>query len=215
MTTRRVGWTWLGRIGYRAAVEQLESRRQRVLDGDASAEHLVLCEHDPVITLGRNADRRNVVAAGDALHRRGIEVVATTRGGDVTYHGPGQLMVYPVVRLRTGVVELLSSMASALAAVAAELGVSGAQWRRDPAGLWVGDAKLAACGLHIRRRVTLHGFALDVASDPSAWDLIVACGSGAPAGSLATHRAAAGLSPPPPVDQVARIAGPLVCERLS
>jgi lipoyl(octanoyl) transferase len=209
-----LGWTWLGRVSYAQGLEEQTARRERVLGGDASAQRVLLCEHEPVITLGRNADRGNVLADDDTLRRRGVSLSETSRGGDVTYHGPGQLMVYPVVRLRGGVVEFLASIASALGAVATRLGVPGAEWRRDPAGLWLGDAKLAACGLHLRRRVTMHGFALDVSSDRDMWQLINPCGLGAPVVSIAEHRAAAGLPMPPSVEEVAQIAGPLVCEVL-
>jgi lipoyl(octanoyl) transferase len=171
-------WSWLGRLGYAAAVELMEARRARVLGDDAAAQAILLCEHDPVITLGRGADRANIVWTRDALEARGVAVVESSRGGDVTYHGPGQLMVYPVVRLRRGLVPFLEIVAGVLADVAAELGAPGAAWRRQPAGLWLGDRKLAACGLHVRRGVVVHGFAFDVCTPPEAWRAIVPCGLG-------------------------------------
>ena len=88
----------------------------------------------------------------------------TTRGGDVTYHGPGQLVGYPIVRLRGGVVAHMTGMARAIAAVLNEYGID-ARWRREAAGLWVGEAKICAFGVHVRSRVTMHGFALNVAAD--------------------------------------------------
>lgn len=214
MSRGGVGWTWLGRVSYADGLREQTARRQRVMEGDTAAQRVLLCEHDPVITLGRNADRSNVLASDETLRARGVEVAEATRGGDVTFHGPGQLMVYPIVRLRGGVVELLASIASALGQVAERLGVPGARWRRDPAGLWLGDAKLAACGLHLRRRVTMHGFALDVSTDPEMWRLINPCGLGAQVVSIAGCRARSGLGPPPPVDRVAQIAGPLICSVL-
>src|SRR5207302_2911072 len=141
---------------------------------------------------GRSADPRNVLDAG------GTPIARTSRGGDVTYHGPGQLMIYPVVRVRS-VVAFLERIAGALAEVAAALGAPGAAWRRDPAGLWIGDRKLAACGIHLRRGVAVHGWALDVAVPPERWRLIVPCGldAAAPPISIAEVRAARGLAPPP------------------
>ncbi len=117
----------------------------------------------------------------------------TTRGGDVTYHGPGQLVGYPIVRLRGGVVAHMTGMARAIAAVLNEYGID-ARWRREAAGLWVGDAKICAFGVHVRSRVTMHGFALNVAADVSPFDLIVPCGI---AGVRTTSMAALGVAPPP------------------
>jgi lipoyl(octanoyl) transferase len=169
-------WSYLGLVGYRDAIARLEDQRGRLLAGDAEASHLFLCEHPPVITLGRNARPEHVLASADELARRGVEVVSSSRGGDVTYHGPGQLMVYPVVRLRRGLVDYLERLAGALAELAAELGVPGAGWRRDPAGLWLGDRKLAACGIHLRRGVAIHGFAFNLSTPSEAWQAIVPCG---------------------------------------
>ena len=139
---------------------------------------IYLCEHPPVITLGRSANRANVLAAGD------VPVVQIERGGDVTYHGPGQLMVYPVVRVRR-VVEFLATVAGVLADACAAFGVAGAEFRRDPAGLWLGDAKLAACGIHIARGVSVHGWALNVCTPDDAWRRIRPCGLGVPQISVA------------------------------
>lgn len=207
-------WSWLGRVSYARAREIQEERRSAVLAGEA-AEHLYLLEHDPVITMGRGAKGANLLWSEDELARRGVELASVSRGGDVTYHGPGQLMIYPVVRLRGGVAEFLASIARALSDVAAELGVFGATWHRDPAGLWLGDAKLAACGLHIRRRVTSHGFAFDVATPPEAWAPIVPCGltTSRPI-SLDAAMRARGLGPAPsPAELAPRVAG-AIAERL-
>ena len=207
-------WRWLGRIAHASSLAEQEARRERLLAGDDAAAAVLLCEHPPTITLGRSAVRGNVLLAPDELARRGVAVVETTRGGDVTYHGPGQLMVYPVVRLSGGVVGYLEAIAGVLAGVAAELGVPGAAWRRDPAGLWLDGAKLAACGLHVRRGVAVHGWALDVATPPEAWRAINPCGLGAPVISLDAARRARGLPPAPPVEEVAARVGPRLTERL-
>ena len=97
---------------------------------------MLLCEHDPVVTLGRSANPANVLVPHDELARRGVEVHAASRGGDVTYHGPGQLVGYPIVRLRAGVVGHVTAMARAIASVLRELGIE-ASWRRDTPGLWI------------------------------------------------------------------------------
>ena len=191
-----VRWHWLGRAAYRRVLADQLALRERVWAGEPGA--VLLCEHPPVITLGRSANRANVLAAGD------VPVVPIERGGDVTYHGPGQLMVYPVVRVRS-VVEFLSSVAGALAEACAALGVPGAEWRRDPAGLWLGEAKLAACGIHVARGVSVHGFALDVDTPPEAWRAIRPCGLDIRQISLARARGA-----PVAVEEVAHELGPRV-----
>jgi lipoyl(octanoyl) transferase len=208
-------WQWLGRVDHATCVADQEARRERILAGDAGAHAVLLCEHPPVITLGRSADRAHVLASDAALAAAGVTVAQTDRGGDVTYHGPGQLMVYPVVRLRRGIVDFLAAIAGALAGVAAELGVPGARWRRDCAGLWLGDRKLAACGIHVRRGVVVHGWALDVATPPAMWQLINPCGLGCAGTSLAAARAAHGLPPPPATGVVAELAGPRIVAALA
>jgi lipoyl(octanoyl) transferase len=188
---------WLGRVGYRAAWELQEALRARILDG-AAAEWLLLLEHEPVITLGKSARAGHVLAGEAALAARGVERVASSRGGDVTYHGPGQLVAYPVVRLARGVLAHVEAMGRAVCETAAELGVQ-ARFERAPTGVWVGDEstprKLAAFGVHVRRRVAIHGLALNATTDLSAFDLIVPCGlAGAAVTSLERE---AGRSPAP------------------
>jgi lipoyl(octanoyl) transferase len=182
-------WQWLGRVPYGAAAALQEELRARVLAGDATAERLLFLEHDPVITLGRSANPAHVLATPP-----GVEVVRSTRGGDVTVHGPGQLVIYPVVRLPRGVVAFVTAVGSAIAGDLAARGVA-AEWRRDPAGVWVGDAKIAACGLHIHRRVATHGFALNVtAAALELFRLIVPCGiAGGAVTALERHAPAPAL----------------------
>jgi lipoyl(octanoyl) transferase len=162
-----------------------------VLAGEGP-ETLLLGEHDPVITLGRSARASDILAPATELARRGIAVHRVSRGGDVTYHGPGQLVGYPVVRLRGGVVGHLTAMARALATVLASLGVE-AVWRRDAPGLWVGGAKICAFGVNVRRRIAIHGFALNVAPDLTAFSLIVPCG--APGAGATSIEARTGATP--------------------
>jgi len=192
---------WLGRAAYRDVLALQHAARERVWAGEPGT--ILLCEHPPVITLGRSANRANVLAAGD------IPVEQIERGGDVTYHGPGQLVVYPVVRIK-GVVEFLARVAGVLAETCAQFGAPGAQWRRDPAGLWLGDAKLAACGIHVARGVAIHGWALDVATPPEMWRRIRPCGLGVPQVSLADARGGSA----PPLEAVADDAAPRLARAL-
>ena len=124
-------WRWLGRVPFAATVREQEALREQVLRGDAP-ETLLLCEHDPVVTLGRSANPANVLVPRDELARRGVEVHAASRGGDVTYHGPGQLVGYPIVRLRAGVVGHVTAMARAIASVLARVGYRGELAARHP-----------------------------------------------------------------------------------
>jgi lipoyl(octanoyl) transferase len=184
-----------------------ERLRAGVLDG-TGPETLLFCEHDPVITLGRSARPANVLASADALARRGVTLAQASRGGDVTYHGPGQLVGYPVVRLRGGVVAHMTAMARALGHVLAALGLL-AKFRRDAPGLWTNDEKLCAFGVHVRGRVAIHGFALNATTALDAFDLIVPCGL---PGVRTTSIARLGIAPPPLPILAARIADALGAE---
>lgn len=187
-------WRWLGRAEFRSVLAEQLAIRERVWAG--APGEILLCEHPPVITLGRSATPANVLDPGD------IPVERIERGGEVTYHGPGQLMVYPVVRLRS-VVAFLERVAAAISDTCGALGAPGAVWRRDPAGVWLGDHKLAACGIHVARGVSVHGFALNVDTPPAAWRAIRPCGLDVPQISLAAARGA-----PIAVHEVAAELGP-------
>jgi lipoate-protein ligase B len=193
MTT---AWQWLGRAEFRRVLADQLAARERVWAGEPGV--VLLCEHPPVITLGRSASVANILAAGD------IPVERIERGGEVTYHGPGQLMVYPIVRLRS-VVGFLERVAAAIAETCAALGAPGAAWRRDPAGVWLDGKKLAACGIHVARGVSVHGFALNVDTPPEAWRAIRPCGLDVAQISLVRARGA-----PITVAEVAQELGPRI-----
>lgn len=197
-------WNWLGRAAYVPVWERQLALREDVLAGRASP-CVLLCEHAAVITLGRSAKPENVLASPEELRAAGVAVHAIERGGDVTYHGPGQLMIYPVVPVRS-VVAYLSAVGRVLADVCAHFGVAGAAFRCDPAGLWLGDEKLAACGIHLRRGVTVHGWAFNVATPPLAWTRIRPCGGAAPQLSLVDARIRAGVRPSAAALEVATVA---------
>jgi lipoyl(octanoyl) transferase len=169
---------WLDRLPYAKGLA-LQERLVTARRDDAVPDTLLVLEHPPVITLGRAADPDNVVADEPELARRGIEVHDCGRGGDVTYHGPGQLIGYPIVRLvedRRDAHRYLRDLEQALIDAVAELGVEAA---RVPGltGIWVGDEKLAAIGVRLSAGwITSHGFALNVCPDLSAFTTIVPCG---------------------------------------
>ena len=157
-----------------AVQEDLVARRKLGTVPDT----LILVEHEPVYTLGRGADARHVLASTEELVRRGIQVVQTGRGGDVTYHGPGQLVGYPILDLGErgkGVVWYVEQLEEVLIRALAEFGVTGARDSRNR-GVWIGREKIAAIGVRVTRRITMHGFALNVRTDLAAYGGIVPCG---------------------------------------
>ncbi|MSP61110.1 MAG: lipoyl(octanoyl) transferase LipB [Myxococcales bacterium] len=165
---------WLGRVEYRVAWALQEELRRLVLAGEGR-ETILLLEHPKVVTLGRSSDPAHVLLDEAALAARGVDRVVTSRGGDVTYHGPGQLVAYPVVRIGRGVVAHVEGMARAVIETVRPLGID-AVFRRERAGVWVGDRKLAAFGVHVSRRVAIHGLALNVTTPSSDFAVIVPCG---------------------------------------
>jgi lipoyl(octanoyl) transferase len=168
----------LGRVGYAEALRMQESLVAERRAGRCP-DTLLLLEHPPVVTLGRGGDRKNLLVEPDELQRRGIEFHETGRGGDVTYHGPGQLVGYPVVLLppeRRDAHRYLRDLEEALILTAADYGIEA---RREPGwtGLWVGDEKLAAIGVRLNTGwITSHGFALNVSTELSEFETIVPCG---------------------------------------
>ncbi len=168
-------WRWLGRLDYREALALMEAGRCAILDGHPEAAEIILCEHPPTITLGRNASTSDITLSASELAVRGVALERVSRGGQVTYHGPGQLMIYPVVTLRGSLVAFLTAIGSAIATFCASVGVHAA-FRRNPAGVWVADRKIAACGIHLHRRVVNHGFAFNLTTPAQVWDWIIPCG---------------------------------------
>jgi lipoyl(octanoyl) transferase len=139
---------------------------------------LILVEHTPVYTLGRNADEANVIYSAESLQTHGIELVRTTRGGQVTYHGPGQLVGYPVINLRErkqGVLWYVEQLENMLIETLKACGIESEAGRKDR-GVWIGDNKIAALGVRVTRHVTMHGFALNVAVNLDDYSGIIPCG---------------------------------------
>jgi lipoate-protein ligase B len=148
---------------------------------------VLLLEHPPVITIGRAGRSSNILVPRTLLAAQGFEVFEVERGGDVTYHGPGQLVGYPIVDLRAldeDVVRYVRSLEGALIGALQQFGISAARARGYP-GVWVGDAKIAAVGVAVKRRVTMHGFALNVAPNLDHFTVINPCGLGKPVTSMA------------------------------
>jgi lipoyl(octanoyl) transferase len=205
---RELRWSFLGRVPYREAVALQEELRRALRGGAvarrdaapaadapaglavearsmaalaaAPAEHLLLLEHPHVYTLGRNASAADVLASAEWLRQRGIEVVESDRGGQVTYHGPGQLVGYPILDLspdRRDVRRYVRDLEEVLIRTLAGFGIA-AEVRPGASliGVWAGGEKIAAIGVHLSRWITTHGFALNVAPDLSLYAGIVPCG---------------------------------------
>lgn len=184
----------LGRVPYAEALaiqQRVVAARKQNLIGDT----LLLLEHPPVLTLGRNSHRSNVIASDEFLAQRGIELHEINRGGDVTYHGPGQLVGYPIIDLRgdlpgkrgphLGPVDYVRMLEEVLIRVCNDFGVM-AQRIKGRTGVWTGgwlennssvlEKKIAAIGVHVSQGVTSHGFALNVTTDLRDFQWIIPCG---------------------------------------
>jgi lipoyl(octanoyl) transferase len=167
----------LGLVDYASA---LELQRETVAQRKAGAipDTLLLLEHPHVYTLGRNARRENLLVSEEELAARGAQVFRTDRGGDVTYHGPGQLVGYPILDLaqhRRDISWYMRSLEDVFLHTARDFGVEAVRLP-GAAGVWVGNDKLVAMGVHLSRWVTSHGFALNVNTDLHYFEWIVPCG---------------------------------------
>jgi len=171
----------LGLIGY-AEAYALQKRIVAARKAEAIEDVLLVCEHSPVITLGRSGKRENLLASEHVLRQEGVEFQATNRGGDITFHGPGQIVGYPILNLgaiRRDVVWYVRMLEEVMIRVTAEFGIT-AQRVAGKTGIWIKSAdteeKLGAIGVHISRWVTSHGLAYNVSTDLRYFDLIVPCG---------------------------------------
>ncbi len=180
MTRRALAVADLGTMPYGPALERQRTLAEDRIAGRLTQDVLLLVEHPPVVTLGRGARETSLPLAPDLLRRRGIEVFEIERGGDVTYHGPGQLVGYPIFDLgqhRRDLHWFLRQIEVALIRALGRFGVEGGR-REGYTGVWTGGGarKIASIGIHVRQWVTWHGFALNVTTDLSPFSLIVPCG---------------------------------------
>ena len=172
MTRRVLEVVQAGVVPYAEALEWQRALAQARIDGRQANDVLLLLEHPAVVTLGRTSDVAHL------LSRDGVEVFETERGGDVTFHGPGQLVGYPIIDLSRHKPDLhwyLRTLEQALIGALAQLGISA---ERNPGytGVWTGGRKIASIGIHVKQWVTWHGFALNVSTDLSQFGRIVPCG---------------------------------------
>jgi lipoyl(octanoyl) transferase len=177
----------LGRMGYADAFELQRTFVEQRKHGEIPNQ-LLFVEHPHVITLGRNGQMQNLLASEEILRRAGIEFHETDRGGDITYHGPGQIVGYPIFDLREwkrDVVAYVRAMEQAIIDALAEFGIRGER-EEKATGVWVNSAKVCAIGVHISRWVTSHGFALNLSTDLRYFQYIVPCGLAKPVTSMRT-----------------------------
>lgn len=207
-----IAMAWLGRIAYRDAWA-LQKRLVDARVAEAIPDTLLTLEHDAVLTLGRNADEAHVLASPRELRRRGMEVIHVERGGEVTYHGPGQLVAYPILRLgHRGILirPLVRALEEAMIATCVALGVEAGRREGHP-GCWVLEdgrppRKIGALGIRVERGVSYHGIALNVDPDLRDFELIDACGMpGVVSTSIAEELGR--TAEPPSTDAVERAAG--------
>jgi lipoyl(octanoyl) transferase len=232
---RRLRARWLGRVAYRDAWTLQQSLATARADGTLDEDQLLLLEHDPVLTLGRNASEAHVLALPALLAERRIEVLRVERGGEVTYHGPGQLVAYPIVALATpgtpgsgqapgseaaarpvGIRVFVEALEGAMADTCAASGIDAGPRPGHP-GCWAGaetplPRKIGALGIRVARGVSFHGIALNVTTNLADFDLIDPCGMpGLRSTSIARERARAGIpgadpDDPPTTESVAEAA---------
>ena len=165
-------------MAYADALALQRAAARARISGEIGEDLLLLVEHPPVVTLGRSSKERHLLASPALLAARGVELFEVERGGDVTFHGPGQLVGYPIVDLKRHRQDLhwyLRQVEEALIRAVAPFGIVGER-SIGYTGVWTGGRKLASIGVHARDWVTWHGFALNVTTDLSYFDLIVPCG---------------------------------------
>ena len=177
-TPRILGVAELGVMPYGEALALQRTLALRRIEGSLAHDLLLIVEHPPVVTLGRSSKAAHVLLSSEALATRGIELFEVERGGDVTFHGPGQLVGYPIMDLRNHRQDLhwyLRRLEASLIAALASLGIE-SEAPKGLTGVWTRGRKVASIGVHAKQWVTWHGFALNVTTDLSYFDAIVACG---------------------------------------
>jgi lipoyl(octanoyl) transferase len=178
MAPRRTEWSYLGRVPYGATAALQVELREALRRGEGP-ERLLLLEHEPVFSLGRNATATDILWSPAELAEHGVEVQPTDRGGQVTFHGPGQLVGYPILDLnpdRRDIRRYVRDLQEVLVRTLADFAIAAAGGDGERIGVWAGPRKIASIGVHLSRWRTTHGFALNVAPDLALFGGIVACG---------------------------------------
>ncbi|MBL4688639.1 MAG: lipoyl(octanoyl) transferase LipB [Nannocystaceae bacterium] len=166
---------WLGREGFADTLQRQLAARDALADG-TGAPVVFAVEHPPVLTLGRRGTRDDVLWTDAQLAEAGVEVCASPRGGQVTLHAPGQLVVYPVVRIGWRIRAHIVGLGEAAAALLIGLGIPEAEFRLEQPGVWVGPRKIASIGVHVSRGITVQGIAINLDPDETLFGALVSCG---------------------------------------
>lgn len=165
---------WLGRLGFAEALALQLEARERVVAGEPGV--LFLVEHPPVLTLGRRGRMEDILWSAEQRAAVGMEVHEAPRGGEVTLHGPGQLVAYPVVAVGRRIRDHIIRLGDVAIALLAELGVDGCEFRMEHPGVWRGAEKLASIGIHVSRGVSVQGISINLDVDPTLFGALVSCG---------------------------------------
>ena len=165
---------------YAPVLEMQESLRNTIYENETVAGQILLLEHSPVYTMGIRTKQEHLLLSSEELKKKNIDLHTIRRGGDITYHGPGQLMFYPIIQLhRSGkrsISDFVSGLGEIIAEVMRDFGVKDAEWKRNPSGIWTKKGKISAVGFHFRKYVGTHGFAINVHPDLSYFSGIIPCG---------------------------------------
>ena len=179
MSKGLIEWIFLEGIDYSAALNlQMVLHRKVSCVKSKYVGFLLLVEHEPVITIGRFGNKNNILLPEEELNKRGVRIFKTSRGGDVTFHGPGQLVGYPIINLRClklGVKSYVNMLENTLIGVLGNLGINGSRRENYP-GVWIGQEKIAAIGLYVSDWTSIHGFSLNVSTDLKFFSMIIPCG---------------------------------------
>ena len=209
-------WEWMGTVPYQNAVSFQEERRKEVLNGNKHAQKILLLQHPPVITLGNHAKDSDVLTdISTLMEQKNIQLERTNRGGAVTYHGFDQLMIYPVVYIKAGIVAYLKTVASTIIETLLELGIKKAIWKLNPAGIWIDNHKILSCGIHVRRYVSIHGFSLNILPRSTDWQWIIPCGEKKTTFTSVSEQCATQNLTIPTLPQLANLIGSNLCHRLN
>ncbi len=203
----KLSFRWLGKRPYEPVLAEQNRIADALRGAEDQQEILLGVEHTPVITVGRRGSWADIHLTKEDLSARGVDVFEVDRGGEVTYHGPGQLVLYPIVRVRPsrfGVGDLVRALAGAIGDELAEMGIATVYDPANP-GLWISDRKICAVGMRVAGGVSTHGAAVNVTTDLDAFSFIVPCGKrDGKTTSIEQHLSVA----PPPLETLARsIAG--------
>lgn len=174
-TPEAIEAVWLGQMAFDTALELQLATREALVAG-AGGQKLFAVEHPPTVTMGRRASEGDVLWSSQRMEAAGMSVHETPRGGEATLHAPGQLVVYPVVRVGRRIRAHIERMGRVASGMVRDMGVAGAEFRMEHPGVWVGDAKVGSIGIHISRGVAVQGLSLNLDVKAGLFDALISCG---------------------------------------